>query len=142
MNAVIKAGKNPYFVKELKSGYVVLGDYQFYKGYTLFLSKIHVKELHFLGSFRNIYLEEMAVVAEAVFETFRPNKINYELLGNTDNHLHWHIFPRYLNDPNPTSPVWVLDEKIRNATNVKPTKKDLVELSSRLNKSIDALLKP
>lgn len=30
-------GKNRYFVKELETGYVVLGDYQRFKGYTLFL---------------------------------------------------------------------------------------------------------
>jgi len=34
-------GKNRYFVKELETGYVVLGDYQRFKGYTLFLCKVH-----------------------------------------------------------------------------------------------------
>lgn len=37
---LIKAGQNPYFVKELETGYVVIGDYQYFKGYTLFLAKI------------------------------------------------------------------------------------------------------
>lgn len=36
---MIKEHKNPYFVKELETGYVVLGDYQHFKGYTLFLCK-------------------------------------------------------------------------------------------------------
>ncbi|MDS2836880.1 HIT family protein, partial [Streptococcus pneumoniae] len=31
---LIKAGQNPYFVKELETGYVVIGDYQYFKGYT------------------------------------------------------------------------------------------------------------
>ena len=41
----IKEGTNPYFVKELETGYVVLGDNQHFKGYTLFLCKEHQTEL-------------------------------------------------------------------------------------------------
>ncbi len=37
---MIKDGVNPYFVKELSTGYVVIGDNQHFKGYTLFLSKL------------------------------------------------------------------------------------------------------
>ncbi len=33
----IKRGENPYFVCELSTGYVVLGDHQRFRGYTLFL---------------------------------------------------------------------------------------------------------
>ena len=43
---LIKKGMNPYFIKELKTGYVVLGDYQQFEGYTLFLYKNHIKDLH------------------------------------------------------------------------------------------------
>lgn len=41
----IKAHENPYFVKELKTGYLVIADIQPIKGYCLFLSKIHASEL-------------------------------------------------------------------------------------------------
>jgi len=96
---LIKNGTNPFFVEELKTGYVVMGDHQLFKGYTLFLCKEHKYELHDLESeFRQRYLWEMSVVAEAVFKAFRPKKINYELLGNTDHHMHWHIFPRHKDD--------------------------------------------
>ena len=40
------------------------------------------------------YLEEMALVAQAVQNTFGAKKMNYELLGNGDSHLYWHLFPR------------------------------------------------
>lgn len=32
----IRDRKNPYFVKELRTGYVVIGDFQYFRGYTLF----------------------------------------------------------------------------------------------------------
>lgn len=40
----------------------------------------------------------MSRVSEAVY--------NYELLGNGDPHIHWHIFPSSEQEPNPTHPVW------------------------------------
>lgn len=42
---MIKNGTNPCFVKELETGYVVIGDYQHFYGYTLFLCKEHKTEL-------------------------------------------------------------------------------------------------
>lgn len=38
---MIKNNENKFFVKELKTGYVVLGDNQHFKGYTLFLYKMN-----------------------------------------------------------------------------------------------------
>lgn len=135
----IKNNNNPYFVKELKSGYAVLADYQFYKGYTLFLAKSHVEELHELKNNREVYLQEMALVAEAVYIAFKPKKINYELLGNTDKHLHWHIIPRYANDPKPNSPIWIIDKKIRYAESVKPAAEELKRLIKNLANKIELL---
>ena len=112
---LIKQNQNPCFVIELRTGYVVFGDYQFFKGYTIFLCKQHVCELHDLQpEFKKQYLEEMTLVAEAVFTIFKPEKLNYELLGNTDRHLHWHIFPRYKSDPMPKQPIWNIQKTIRN----------------------------
>ena len=32
--SLINDGKNPYFIKELDTGYVVIGDHQYFRGYT------------------------------------------------------------------------------------------------------------
>lgn len=131
----IESSDNPYFVQELKTGYVVLGDYQFFKGYTLFLSKIHANELHELPTeFRRDFLWEMSIVAEAVFQAFHPKKLNYELLGNTDEHMHWHIFPRHENDPLSNRTVWNIEKEIRNAESAKPSPEKLEELKNKLRK--------
>lgn len=56
----IKRKENRYFVKELKTGYVVLGDHQYFKGYTLFLCKQHALELFNLDQdFGRLFMEEM-----------------------------------------------------------------------------------
>lgn len=141
--ALIKEGNNPYFVAELETGYAVIGDFQFYKGYALFLCKEHVNELHELESkFRQKFLEEMSLVAEAAYKAFQPKKMNYELLGNRDSHLHWHLFPRYETDPEPKKmPVWLIDKSIRNAESARPTKEELEVLKSRIRVELDKILK-
>src|SRR5436309_342676 len=91
----LKAG-SPYLVKELETGFVAISKFQYYKGYTLFLCKQHVNELHELDEeFKMKFLKEMSGVAEAVFKAVHPDKLNLESLGNAEPHLHWHIFPRY-----------------------------------------------
>ncbi len=138
----IRQDVNPYFVAELKTGYVVLGDYQFFKGYTLFLCKRHVNELHELPPFfRKQHLYEMSQVAEAVYCAFRPRKLNYELLGNTDAHIHWHIFPRHSNDPLPKRTVWNIEKEIRNADSARPNKTSLAQLKRLLKQSLSEVTK-
>ena len=80
-----RVGNNPFFVKELETGYVVIGDNQHFKGYSLFLCKEHKTELFQLDRSQKMkFLEEMSFVAEAVSNAFGAEKMNYELLGNGD----------------------------------------------------------
>jgi diadenosine tetraphosphate (Ap4A) HIT family hydrolase len=139
--AEIQEGTNQYFVTELPSGYVVLGDFQFYPGYTVFLSKVHVTELHELERVdRTQFLEDMATTAEAVYKAFKPLKLNYELLGNLDSHMHWHIFPRYADDPNPKNPVSVIPSEVRNAESTRPSHGQLTDMKVKLNEELSKLL--
>lgn len=39
-------------------------------------------------------------------DVLQPDHMNYELLGNTNPHLHWHIIPRYKHDPRWGQPIW------------------------------------
>ena len=137
---LIRKGKNPWFVKELETGYVVMGDHQHFKGYTLFLCKEHKTELFELEPKTKMkFLEEMATVAEAVSRAFGAEKMNYELLGNGDTHLHWHLFPRRDGDlegygNRGRGPVWWYPmEKMYDEAN-RPSHKELEELKGRLKK--------
>ena len=130
---LIREGLNPYFVAELETGYVVIGDHQYFQGYTLFLCKEHKHELHDLEpENKQQFLLEMSMVAEAVYYGFKPDKLNYELLGNGDAHLHWHIFPRRLTESNPRSPVWWTNKEDMYSEDVKPNTEELIELKRKL----------
>ena len=105
--AQIRSNENPLFVTELQTCYVVLGDFHAWRGYTLLLCKDCRPELHDLPPDRRAkFLQEMALVAQAVWNVFRPAKLNYEMLGNLVPHMHWHLFPRYADDPDRARPVW------------------------------------
>jgi diadenosine tetraphosphate (Ap4A) HIT family hydrolase len=138
---MIAAGTNPYFVTELESGYVVIGDHQFFRGYTLLLSRWHLRELHELDwERRTAFLRDMALTAEAVCRVFAPRKLNYELLGNADAHMHWHLFPRHADDPNPTNPVWEIDPALTRADAARPSASELRARVAALRREIEALV--
>ena len=143
---LIREGKNPYFVKELKTGYVVMGDHQHFKGYTLFLCKEHKLELfHLEQSVKIKYLEEMSVVAEAVSKAFKAEKMNYEMLGNGDTHLHWHLFPRVIGvldgyGNKGMGPVgWYPREKMYNNDNC-PSSVEFEEMKLMLSVELEKLI--
>ncbi len=131
---------NPYLIAELGTGYAVLADNQHYLGYTIFVANQCVLELHDLAAdVRSRFLEEMAQVAEAVFRAFTPRKLNYELLGNSVSHLHWHLFPRYADDPNPRWPVWNNEAflQAQRRTDIDPER--LASLRERVQRSLAAV---
>lgn len=100
-------GTNPNFVAELSTGIVCLGDNQRFPGYTYFLSKTHVHELHELPRItERKFLSEMALVEEAVSRVFKSDKMNIEILGNGDSHLHVHLIPRHNGDLAEKGPIW------------------------------------
>lgn len=94
-----KKGENPYLIHEFENSYFVIGDHQFYKGYSLILFKECVRELHELDMKTYLGLsEELYLANKAISKTFSPWKLNIQSLGNQDQHIHWHILPRYEDD--------------------------------------------
>ncbi len=145
---MIKKGENPYFVKELETGYVVIGDNQHFYGYTLFLYKHHDEKtelFHLDHTERAKFLEEMTIVAEAVSRTFDAEKINYELLGMGDAHLHWHLFPRISGDienygNNGRGPVWWYPMEKMYSDDNRPNREQLANMKQKLLDELEKLL--
>lgn len=136
-------GENPFFVKELETGIVVLGWNQHFYGYTIFMCKRHATELYQLDKdFCANFLEEMVIVSNAVATAFNCDKMNYECLGNGDTHLHWHLFPRvngdlgkYGNDGK--GPVWWLPKEVMWSDDNIPNEQELEIMKMKLLKELD-----
>ena len=91
------------------------------------------------------YLEEMSLVAKAVAKAFGAEKMNYELLGNGDTHLHWHLFPRVSGDiehygNNGKGPVWWYPREKMYSSDTRPSAAELQELKSKLLAELENLL--
>jgi diadenosine tetraphosphate (Ap4A) HIT family hydrolase len=107
-----RAGTNPKSIARLHSGWVVLGDVQFVRGYSLLLPDPVVPDLNALShADRRTLLFEASVVGDALLEITKAARINYEILGNLDPALHVHVFPRFADEPEDlrTRPVWFYD---------------------------------
>lgn len=107
-----QAGTYPKAICKLSSGWVVLGDVQFLRGYCLLLPDPVVDDLNALDEAqRKRFLYEMSVVGDVLLELTSAVRINYEMLGNIEPALHGHIFPRYEDEPVALSkqPVWFYD---------------------------------
>lgn len=106
--ALWRRGQNPYFIAEFKRSIFVVGDHQFHRGYALVLLKEHVTELHDLAPGAQVELfQDVMRAGQALVKVFRPWKMNYSCYGNTDPHVHWHLFPRYEDDPDRRRNPWL-----------------------------------
>jgi diadenosine tetraphosphate (Ap4A) HIT family hydrolase len=106
--AAVKAGRNADFVAELSESYVTLADEQAYRGYCILYLKDHQEDLAALSFERQGRLwDDVARVAGALRRELAPERVNYACLGNMLRHVHWHVTPRYADDPEPQHPIWV-----------------------------------
>lgn len=145
---MIKEGTNPYFVRELSTGYVVIGDNQHFYGYTLFLYRSHgdkTELFHLDMAERAKFMEEMSIVAEAVASAFGAEKMNYELLGMGDAHLQWHLYPRRAGDIGEygnrgKGPVWWYPMDMMYSDSNRPSEEQLMEMKEKLSRELDRLL--
>jgi diadenosine tetraphosphate (Ap4A) HIT family hydrolase len=123
----IKAGSFPDFIAELKSCYVILGDQQFYRGYCVLFAKLHATELYLMpADDARLLFDEMRLVAEAIAAVVKPWKMNYECLGNSEPHVHWHLLPRYETDEMRHGPIWLRPESERKVTLAEDDRRSLL----------------
>jgi diadenosine tetraphosphate (Ap4A) HIT family hydrolase len=102
---------------ESRTSVAKLNPDQAFEGYTFLTLKWHEEELYRLDDKdRKHFLEDMSLVSSALAKTFRPDKMNYELLGNSMPHLHWHLVPRYTTDPMWGRPIWAGNRRRRRLT--------------------------
>ena len=107
-----RAGTNPRTICRVHSGWAVLGESQFLRGYSLIYPDPVVSDLNALDhDARKTLLFEASVLGDALLELTGAIRCNYEILGNLAPALHVHVFPRYEDEPPDfaTKPVWSYD---------------------------------
>jgi diadenosine tetraphosphate (Ap4A) HIT family hydrolase len=76
---------------------------------------------------RNEFFSEMMTSHEILQKEFNPKKMNMCSLGNVVDHIHWHFFPRYSDDPNFNNPPWLQMHLFENAKITVHQRAELVE---------------
>jgi diadenosine tetraphosphate (Ap4A) HIT family hydrolase len=75
-------------------------------GYVCVVAKSHGPEPFDLGNDeRATFWEDCVLVGRGLSGLLRPRKLNYEIHGNTIEHLHMHVYPRYVGDPFEGRPI-------------------------------------
>jgi diadenosine tetraphosphate (Ap4A) HIT family hydrolase len=118
-----RAGINPTVICRMPSGWAVMCDVQFLRGYALLLADPVVADLNALNERQRVaYLLDMARLGDALLEVTGAYRINYEILGNLDAALHTHIIPRYLTEPEDMrrGPAFLYDRDFRNSVKFDP----------------------
>ncbi len=117
--ATARSGTNPGLVCRVPSGWVVLCDMQYLRGYTILLADPVVESLNSLDRGKRAeYLGDMALVGDALLAVTGAYRINYAIAGNTDPFLHAHIIPRYLDEPDEyrRNQPWAYPSETKEAT--------------------------
>ena len=74
---------------------------QTYRGHVIVVVKGHHEDIGTMPPEHGASLyAEMTQVADAVRRAFNADHMNYLSLGNVVRHVHWHVYPRYRDDPN------------------------------------------
>jgi len=88
-------------------------DKQFIPGWVILTCYPHVNDLNDLNiGKRAEFLMDMSIIGEAISDVVSDFKrMNYSILGNSDNYLHAHIYPRYNWESTDSIkyPVWLYD---------------------------------
>ena len=109
-------GENPTVLARMPAAFAVIGDVQWLPGYCVLLSDdpsaARLSDLQ--PDQRSAYLDSMARLAAAVEDACAAadpafRRVNVEILGNADDFLHAHIWPRYEWEPADLvqRPVWL-----------------------------------
>lgn len=102
------------FICELSVSSLILFKEQSHPGRCIVAYRDHVSELTDLSDGeRNAFFADVARAARAIHAAFRPDKVNYGAYGDTGRHLHFHLVPKYREDPFEWGGVFQMDPKRR-----------------------------
>ena len=91
---------------------VVQADEPGYPGFCRVIWKSHVGEMTDLSPADRLHCMNVVFAVErAMRDALSPAKINLASLGNFVAHVHWHVIPRFTDDPHFPQPVWATRQR-------------------------------
>jgi diadenosine tetraphosphate (Ap4A) HIT family hydrolase len=107
-----RAGTYVPLIARMASGWAVMGNSQFLRGYSLLLPDPVVPHLNAMeASTRDQFLSDMGRLGDAVLAATGALRINYAMFGNVEPALHAHVIPRYTDEAEAmrTAHPWAYD---------------------------------
>lgn len=78
-----------------------------YLGYCRVIWNTHVAEMTDLAEADRAHCMRVVLTVESVLrKLLAPDKVNLASLGNFTPHLHWHVIPRFRDDPHFPQAIW------------------------------------
>lgn len=106
-----------------------------YAGFCRVIWNAHVREMTDLSAADRQQLMRVVFAVEAALrELIDPHKVNLASLGNMTPHLHWHVIPRFADDPHFPHPVWATKQR-------EPRMRTHAALAERLTAALEARLR-
>ena len=98
---------------------VVLVQDRDHPGFCRVILNAHTKEMTDLPEAERVRLMNVVCAVEGLLrELLQADKINLASFGNAVPHLHWHVIPRFSDDPHFPNSVW--SQKMREGTRPLP----------------------
>ena len=114
---------------------VLVNDFSAYPGYCRLIYNQHITEMSDLAQPIAAQLMNAVLAVEKTLRAvLHPDKINLASLGNQVPHLHWHIIPRWQDDPHFPDPIWATPQRSETARAIRQH-----ELHARLASAMLAL---
>lgn len=86
---------------------IINADDTYYPAFTRVIYQSHIKEMSELRpTQRHELMDFVYLVEEVQREVLEPAKINLAQFGTMVPHMHWHIIPRFKDDPHYPDAIW------------------------------------
>ena len=107
---------DPSFILHLNGGTLFVNYSQTYLGRVMYVCNKHLTDISDLADEDDWWTEQlsrdMRMILKVLKTSFNCDRIDIASLGNEVPHLHFHLIPRYINEPNFLDPPWPHKKKI------------------------------
>ena len=108
---------DPSFILKLNGGTLFVNHSQTYLGRVMYVCNKHLKDVSYLKRYEDDFWakqfsNDRIMISKTLKCTFGCNRIDEASLGNEVPHLHYHLIPRYMQEPNFLKAPWPHKKKI------------------------------